>query len=160
MRRILVTMMIALATAYVGCTHKCKEKTTTLTKTKHISWTEINNETKVNIIGELGFELGTIVRIKGEILPEGFINLKAEQSKTFIKVGEVNSEKLSEAVIIWIKPWYISGPKIPKAGEIVEYIGYEHGQFRGIPDGTFEYVESVQTTGYHFGSVFVALKKE
>ncbi|MFA6431340.1 MAG: hypothetical protein WCV91_03020 [Candidatus Margulisiibacteriota bacterium] len=122
-----------------------------------INSTEIGN--KIQVIGELGFPLGEIIRIQGEVPAKLPKQSMAGEGKVFLNVTAVNDIQLKSPKLIRIDPLGIASIKKPEMNKTMKYIGYETGEFVGIPSQAFKYIPQATTSGYHFEIFFQILKE-
>ncbi len=116
---------------------------------------------KIDVIGLLGKPLGEIVEIecKGIPGPEGKTS-KIPYWRDSVLVFSINGEAVKEPFIIGFAEFSTGTVSIPKPGESKKIVGYETGQFSGIPRGTFDHIPLVPGTNFGFNTSFIALQKK
>ena len=115
---------------------------------------------KVKILGFLGYPLGKVIQIEGEILDDSKKS-KADEGKTLFKVSSVEGKDLKEPFTISLTLFSFVSPQTPlNPGKKLKIIGYEDGSLTGIPSDAFKHIPRVATTDYHFETFFRVLKVE
>jgi hypothetical protein len=113
---------------------------------------------RCRIIGTLGKPLGTVVRIDGAAVDDGYRRLKSDEGETLLKIEKVDGRKPAGEVIIRLMPSALASITCPKTGQRFSLIGYETGGFTGIPGEAFKYIPQAATAGFQFETHFEALK--
>jgi len=108
------------------------------------------------VIGVLGVPLGKVVTIEGEVVDGTKLRAKALDGLALFQVRLVNGQKLTELPVIRFR-WFTTA-EAKKLNGRVQLVGYETGQFVGVPGEAFLHIEPVATEGFHFESSFVILK--
>jgi hypothetical protein len=113
------------------------------------------------LTGKLGEPFGKIVRVtcRGYLPTEDDKRSKGEGWKDLVEIFVIENQLLEVPVRIEWSTFKIGTVAKPAAGETLEVLGYESGQFEGTPSGAFQHVPSVADKGFGFVSTFVALKK-
>lgn len=119
---------------------------------------------------------GTLVKMKAEIVDGAELNDKAHQASFLFSIKSVDSILLPKPILIEFKDEtgnfpvddfelykYLYGKKTGTisskesekmkkkyAGKEFNIVGYETGEFTGIPDGYFKYQPVRQDYGFHF----------
>lgn len=115
------------------------------------------------LVGDLGVSLGTIVLARGQVAAHDAAAPAAKEDEGAVKfvVTHVDGRKLTAAVRMrWDHAAVPGAAAPPPPGQEVEVYGYETGAFEGAPDGTFKHVPAFTTTGFHFATRFVALRRK
>ncbi len=113
---------------------------------------------KDNVIGNLGFPLGTVVRITGTIFDGEEIGSKALSSETMMKVMTVNGHKIPSPPV-FIHPGKKEDRPVP--GSTFDYYVHESGAFRGVVDPPQELgiqYEPIAHDGFYYHSELVIHK--
>ena len=111
------------------------------------------------VAGRLGPRMGTIVEVTGTVV-ENESKMKADVSEPFfLRVEEVNGQTLQTPELFSSSAMKLIR-RVPslKIGDHFKCVGYERGEFKGSPDGEFEYVLPYTTQGFFFDVDFVVLK--
>jgi hypothetical protein len=115
------------------------------------------------VTGKLGHPLGAIVTIEGQAADDTYTREKADAGRTLLRIESVNGKQLRREVVFPFVVIETVSIATPSVGTRFKFVGFETGEFIGMPDGVFKYVEPFATTGYYFRSSFVvisnALKK-
>ncbi|MDD3626683.1 MAG: hypothetical protein PHV06_05130 [bacterium] len=122
----------------------------------NINYSEIGST--IYVIGQLGKPLGEIAEIQGEVIDSSETGYKNDMGKILFKVQMINGQKLTKDITITLRFFSWSGIEEPKPGDKKVYIGYESGEFTGIPPKAFDYIPAVTTTMYHFETHFQVCK--
>lgn len=118
----------------------------------------IDEVRKRGVLGDLGYPLGTIVTIEGEVEEfDGLKHGKALESKTLLRVKSVNGVGLKDGVLFGLD--FAEADK-PKVGAKFKYTGYEGGRFDGIVPGSSKYTGPRQGVRYGFHNYFHIYKDE
>ena len=112
----------------------------------------------VPVIGVLGRPLGEIAEVQGEVIDSSETGYKDDSGKILFRVKMINGVSLDKDKVVALRffPW--SGIEEPKPGDKKVFIGYESGEFTGIPPKAFDYIPAVTTTMYHFDTYFQVCK--
>jgi hypothetical protein len=113
------------------------------------------------VAGRLGPRLGTIVEVTGTVV-ENESNAKADVSEPFfLRIEQVNGKPLQTPQLFSSSAMQLIR-NIPslQVGDQFTCVGYERGEFRGSPDGEFEYAQPYATQGFFFWIEFVVLKAD
>lgn len=108
------------------------------------------------IIGQLAVPLGTVVEIEAEIADNKQPRLKSLEDALLLKVKTVQGKKLSEECMIEAR-WFPVVTSSKLAGK-VRLIGYETGEFTGVPGEAFSYMLPVSSESFHFANYFLIIK--
>lgn len=113
------------------------------------------------LIGKLGKPFGTVVRVTcRDFVPTvDQRRTKGEWWKELVEITAIEGKQLEPPIPIKWSVFMTGSVAKPAAGETLEVLGYESGQFEGTPPEVFEHVPPVADVGFHFASHFVALKK-
>ncbi len=112
---------------------------------------------RAEIHGKLGLPLGRLMTIQGRCLREA--DQKEYSGYVVFRVAKVNGKGLDRLIEIPVTTFGGRADSI-KVERTYELRGYEHGQFRGIPNDAYqEYVRDgkphfATSTGYHFETEF------
>ncbi|MDX2109176.1 MAG: hypothetical protein SFY80_02940 [Verrucomicrobiota bacterium] len=108
------------------------------------------------VIGMLGEPLGKVVTIDGEIIDGRTLRNKSYDGVKLLQVSEVNGQKLDKSRCIQFI-WFTTANSKKIKGR-VKLIGYETGEYTGVPHEAFKYVDLVAAEGFQFVSTFIILK--
>lgn len=137
------------------------------------------------VMGRLGKPLGTVVEIVGTVIDGQSLRDKVHQSSFLLRVEEVAGRRL---LLSQLMDFRSSGRVLPRddlelyeqkhgqranslsqqdleplkrdyVGQRVRVLGYETGEFSGIPWNWPKDLPSFQATGFGFGGYLVLLKK-
>jgi hypothetical protein len=103
-------------------------------------------------VGLLGVPLGTVVRVTGEAFDGDETRLKADASKSLLRIATVDGKKLARPVVFE----FLRAPasvKKPAAGTKFDYYVHEYGEFDGLVEPPEELgIESVKVAhdGFHY----------
>lgn len=113
--------------------------------------------TKYIITGHLGKPLGTVVRVRGQIVDT---RMKANEGISCARVLRINDAETHESLTLRIHPMFGSFPEgTLTMGKFYDLEGYESGNFSGIPvEAMTRAGTEVATTTHHFGTYFLAYK--
>ena len=141
---------MAVALAIGGCSHARERKRPIPVATVE----------RVGVEGRLGFRMGTIVTVEGDVVSNPTYASKDVNGdyEVLLRIIRVDGRPLAKALdypFIRANDW-VKTPD-PAAGQRFRYVGYETGAFAGSPSGEFEYVPSRQTVGYFFQTQFLVL---
>lgn len=132
---------------------------------------------------QLSRPFGTLLNLTVEIMDGEELNDKSHQSSFLFKVTEVENLKLNIPIIIEFKDetgkfpdtdfglyklhtekkaGVLSQDEIKKinkeyVGKKFKVVGYETGEFKGVPDGYFKYQEVRQDYSFHFFNYLVVI---
>ncbi|OGQ19846.1 MAG: hypothetical protein A2138_03755 [Deltaproteobacteria bacterium RBG_16_71_12] len=115
------------------------------------------------VVGNLGVPLGTIVLARGQVAARDKDAPAAKEDEGAVRfvVTHVDGRALASPTRVrWDHGSVPGAAAPPPAGQEVEVYGYETGAFEGAPDGTFKHVPAFTTTGFHFATRFVALRRK
>ncbi|MBA4149747.1 MAG: hypothetical protein H0X66_16665 [Verrucomicrobia bacterium] len=108
--------------------------------------------------GRLKLALGTVVTVDGTIIDGDTLRVKAFQGKTLLSVEKVQGKRLLEPIVFRFR--YVQEPsEMPKFGSKIQFVGFESGEFAGVPNEGNEYL-MIATQGFHFRPVFEVLKQK
>lgn len=95
----------------------------------------LDNLRPENIIGHLGFPLGTIVTIEGIVEDLNDSNAKADDGRTSLKIHTVNGQPLAKPFHYDFYPAEVKKGRFstPPANVEFKYVGYEVANFYGHP---------------------------
>ena len=99
------------------------------------------------VIGDLGWPLGTIITVEGDVLPDNH-RRKVDQGKILLRVRSAGGKALPKTLVLTLR-----GDKDVrglKPGSAVRLLIYETGGFSGAPSGLFKYVPAFTTVGHGF----------
>ena len=113
-------------------------------------------EAPAMVIGKLGMPLGKVVTIEADVIDGDRANGKALEGVALLMVRSVNGKLVRELYTLRFS-WFDTVPTAPLSGR-VRLVGYETGQFIGVPAEAFAYIPPVASQGFHFESAFVILK--
>lgn len=108
------------------------------------------------VIGKLAIPLGKVVVVEGEIVDGTKLRAKSLEGVSLLQVSTVNGQKLPEPCLLRFA-WFATTETKKLKGR-VNLIGYESGQFVGLPADAFAHIDPVASEGFHFESSFVVLK--
>lgn len=108
------------------------------------------------VTGHLGHPLGKIVTIEAEVFEGKPHEAKALEGVKQLRVTKVNGVKSASPQSLRFA-WLMSANATILQGK-VKVIGYETGEFGGIPHEAFQHVMPVASEGFGFQSSFVVLK--
>ena len=111
------------------------------------------------ITPKLGAKFGEIIEIEGIVVGDDEPRMKKHASADLIRVLNVSDRKLEDSILIEFLTFGFAPIDIPEGGTLVRLKGYETGGFRGIPQKAFDDIPTVATTGFHFESLFQAIKR-
>ena len=100
--------------------------------------------------------LGKVVEIEGEIVDGSSTRLREHEGLWLLRIDKVGGKKLPAPQQLRYH-WQTAAPQVDLKGR-VRVIGYESGEFRGIPEKAFEHIPRVATGGFRFETHFVVLK--
>ncbi|MBX7106937.1 MAG: hypothetical protein K1X57_22900 [Gemmataceae bacterium] len=145
-------------TDFVGCEMYAKNLTATAADAESqvlIPAADIGSD--CIITGRLGEPLGTIVRLRGQIVDT---RTKADDGISCARVLSIDDAETYQPLTLQIHPMFGSFPEGKLTmGKIYDLEGYESGGFRGIPDEAMTRADTeVATTSHHFGTYFLAYK--
>jgi hypothetical protein len=106
----------------------------------------------VQLLGRLGVPLGTVRKVKGEIVPPR--NNKSEFNQIIFRVDAVDGVALPQSEYFQLKPAYGS-QDVMKQQSTMRFYCYESGLFGGIPNEAFEHMPRVGTTAFGFKTFLV-----
>jgi hypothetical protein len=98
-----------------------------------ISYFEVQTR---GVVGQLGLKLGTIANVSGTVIPGSELRTKAAEGRYFLKISRVDEKLLDSPVILafYIPPW-VNVNLSQSAGQAVELMVFEEGEFAGLPNG-------------------------
>jgi len=111
-----------------------------------------------DIHGKLGLPLGRMCTIQGRCVRRG--NHKEDDNQIIFRITRVDGTALDTRVELLLTPFGHGKDDSLKIGRSYELRGYEHGQFRGVPDDAYkEYIRGgkphfATSTGYSFETRF------
>jgi hypothetical protein len=108
------------------------------------------------VIGLLAVPLGKVVTIDGEVVDGATLRMKAFDGVLLLQVSTVDGQKLPEPCAIRFG-WFATADAKKLKGR-VKLVGYETGQFTGVPGDAFQHIAPVASQKFHFESSFVVLK--
>jgi hypothetical protein len=115
---------------------------------KPVSLQEIHQR---GVEGRLGVKLGTIVTIKGSVVPNTSRSKADVSERFFLSIEQIDGESLDKPIQFPFRSKFDSKP-LPKIGDEFSYVAYETGRFEGTPDGEFDYVQAYADIGFGFGT--------
>ena len=121
---------------------------------KPLTIAEVNRR---KVIGELGHPLGTVVTIEGQAADETYTREKSDAGRTLLRVKSVNGKELAQEVVFPFASLETVKLTPPVVGSRFRLIGFETGEFVGMPDGVFDYVPRFATTNYYLRASFVVV---
>jgi hypothetical protein len=108
------------------------------------------------VIGRLSNGFGKVITIEGEVTPWKQPNAKSLEKAVLLRVHAVNGKALSEPCEI-VARWFPTADSKKIFGK-VNLVGYESGEFAGVPSDAFSYIMPVASQDFHFESFFIILK--
>ena len=109
--------------------------------------------------GHLGKPLGTVCKLKCQLIDGSETRSKAWSGRTLVRVSEVDGQLLTSVVILPFQAHDSATLDGLDRGQTFVVAAYESGSFVGIPEEAFEYIPICGTTDYHFESHLMILKK-
>jgi hypothetical protein len=109
------------------------------------------------VLGKLSLPLGTVVKLDGKIqsLPDS--HPKSDEEFDWLLVDSVNGVTPKTPIPVGLR-WFGPSEKANLRGR-VSVVGYETGGFVGVPSAAFSYIPVVGSTGFHFETYFMVIKK-
>lgn len=111
---------------------------------------------KTTVIGELGLPLGTLVEVEAEVFSGTDLPSKSCWGDSLLRIRKLNGRSLPQAIVTRWK-WMVTRNATELSGNITA-VGYESGEFRGIPNGVFQYVKPFTCQGFCYSTCFVVVK--
>ena len=108
------------------------------------------------VVGKLTVPLGKVVSIEGEIIDGTQPRAKSLDGVLLLQVRSVNGQKLMEPCVL-VARWFPTADSRKLIGR-VKLVGYESGEFTGVPVDAFSHILPVASEDFHFESFFVVLK--
>jgi hypothetical protein len=113
------------------------------------------------VLGDLGHPLGTVVTVEGVVADENYRMRKEDGGETLLRIQKVNGKALKNEVVFRFRCFRFVEVKKPAAGSKFRYVGYETGEYTGIPPEALKAARVVvQTKGYAFETSFLVLRAE
>lgn len=84
-----------------------------------------------DVVGHLGYPLGTVVRITGTCLDGKRTQRRANLGKTLLEIRTVNGKELERPIIV---PFGRAAKEVtkPEDGDVFDYYAHEWGAFDGV----------------------------
>lgn len=110
-------------------------------------------------VGRLGQPLGKVMRVEGAAVESNYPRSKGQDNTLFFRVTAVEGRALPQPVVIELGFFSSDISQELPPGERRTFIGYETGQFSGLPDAAGQHLSAIPaTTGYGFTTELVVLK--
>ena len=109
--------------------------------------------------GRLKRTLGTVVTVEGTVIDGGTLRVKRLNGKALLRIEKLEGKSLAEPVVFEFR--YLEEPsKVPKMGSKFQFVGFETGEFAGLPSEAFKHIPVLATQGYHFRTLFEVLTEK
>lgn len=108
--------------------------------------------------GLLGSPLGTVVTVEGIAAGDDYRRMREDMGCTLLRIERINGKPLAKEIVFRFHSHELARIAAPAVGARFKFVGYETGGFSGIPEGAFEYIPRVATTGFGFSTTFLVLK--
>src|SRR5258708_5073756 len=141
-RALLITVTFSMAAAD-GNTSAQNKQVKKTADTIHVS-----TLSRAKVIGELGRPLGEIVTIEGIASDAADTRKKSDMGAVLLRIRTVNGKPLKSEIVLHFLPFQDAPINAPSAGAEFKYIGYETGEYDGVPEKAFNYVPRAATTNY------------
>jgi len=153
-RAVLITVTFSLAVAGGKTSAQTKQVKRTA-DTIHVS-----TLSRARVIGVLGWPLGEIVTIEGIASDGAYTKKKSDMGAVVLRIRTVNGKPLKSEIVLHFLLFHDTAINTPSAGTEFKYVGYETGEYAGVPEKAFNYVPRAATTHYGFTTSFVVLRDE
>lgn len=131
---------------------------------KTVSYFDLNTTTKLT--GALHVPLGTIVKLKCEIIDGDKTEIKQNMGLWLMKILEIDGAKADDNIILNFT--HLTEDfnhnksdeeknSLIKENKILELIAYETGEFTGLPENYMNYTETRATTNFYFKTSLVVI---
>ena len=155
MPSLLVTVAVSMLAAVGGSASAQNKQVSRTSDTIHVS-----TLSRARVIGELGWPLGEIVTIEGIASDGAYTRKKSDLGAVVLRIRAVNGKPLKSEIVLHFLPFQGAPINAPSAGAEFKYVGYETGEYAGVPEKAFNYVPRAATTNYGFTTSFVVLRNE
>jgi hypothetical protein len=108
------------------------------------------------VVGKLTVPLGRVVSVEGEIIEGTQPRTKSLDGVLLLQVRSVNGQKLKVPCVL-VARWFTTADSKKLKGR-VKLVGYESGEFTGVPVDAFSHILPIASEDFHFESFFVVLK--
>lgn len=102
--------------------------------------------------------LGHVIEVEGEIVDGSTLRKKEWEGVSLLRVEQVDGKPLGKPVVMRFA-WHALASDSSLSGK-VRLIGYETGEFTGIPEEAFKHIPRAATSGFHFQRSFMVLKSQ
>jgi hypothetical protein len=150
-----IAVLIPFVLGICGC---CSHAKTQMPATSQPAKPITVDDLRRGVVGDLEVPLGTVVEIRGKVVPNTTNEKEYSGEPFFLKVEQVNEKRLTyptrfRGTDLLDGEFAALGLNLPhlKIGDSLDFFAYETGGYGGVPFEAFEYgMPLVATNGFHF----------